>query len=173
MSLTCLLPYLQILLLMCDIAHAFQHLLCLIILRTVLPPPQSHPPCHGIPGAGSWTNVYKDPDLSLQEIIKMYAKKETTKHTVVTNTFIHIQKPSYLLLRLQRQQGRLRPDGAGSVGRSQCCTTLLRGRLVQEASRGWGSHAHQAPTERRECVCECVSGRDSFPKLQQGEKRHI
>lgn len=25
--------------------------------------------------------------------------------------------------------------------------------------------------ERRECVCECVSGRDSFPKLQQGKKK--
>lgn len=25
--------------------------------------------------------------------------------------------------------------------------------------------------ERRECVCECVSGRNSFPKLQQGGKK--
>lgn len=173
MSLTCLLPYLQILLLMCDITHALQHLLCLIILRTVLPPPQSHPPCHGIPGAGSWTNVYKDADLSLQEMIKMYAKKETTKHTVVTNTFIH----SYL-------EAVLPPPAAATVAgeaparRSWFCRE--KSMLYHSAARSTGlggitrlgfSRTSSTYRERRECVCECVSGRDSFPKLQQGKKK--
>lgn len=31
-------PYLHVLLIMCNISHALQHLLCLIVLRTVLPP---------------------------------------------------------------------------------------------------------------------------------------
>lgn len=45
--------YLQILLLLYDVTHALQHLLCLIVLRTVLPPPQPHLPCQVISGAGS------------------------------------------------------------------------------------------------------------------------
>ena len=33
-----ILPHLHILLLLCDVTHALQHLLGLIVLRTVLPP---------------------------------------------------------------------------------------------------------------------------------------
>lgn len=66
-----LLPYLHVLLLLCDITHALQHLLCLIVLRTVLPPPEPHLPRQGVSGAGSWTHVHTDRDLSLSKTHKL------------------------------------------------------------------------------------------------------
>lgn len=49
---------------------------------------------------------------------------------------------AYLLRQLQQWLGRLRPDGAGSAGRSQCCTTLMSDPPASGASPGWGSRAH-------------------------------
>lgn len=54
-----LFPYLHVFLLLCNIAHALEHLLCLIVLRTVLPPPKPHLPRQGISGAGSCKHTYR------------------------------------------------------------------------------------------------------------------
>lgn len=132
-------PYLYLLvLLLGHIRHPLQHLLGLVILGRVLAPPEPHLAGQRVLGAAPWG--HGDSVRGSQDTWGTPCGARVTSQPLPGRAKAP-SPPTYLRQQLPRWRGRLRPGGAGSAGRSRCCTTLRNDLLASGASPGWGSHA--------------------------------